>query len=44
MSMDDIFKLPKGDSDLTDISGKKKAKKKKGKQKFIETPYGRFPV
>lgn len=42
--MDDIFKLPKGDSDLTDTSGKKKAKKKKGKQKFIETPYGRFPV
>jgi len=35
MSMDDVFKLP-GSS-----TGKKK---KKGKQKFIETPYGRFPV
>lgn len=32
MSMDDIFKLP----------GTKK--KKKGKQKFIDTPYGRFPI
>lgn len=30
MSMDDIFKLPKGDNDLTDLSGKKKVKKGKG--------------
>ncbi len=36
MSMDDVFKLPGSSS-----TGKKK---KKGKQKFIETPYGRFPV
>lgn len=34
MSMDDVFKLP----------GSTGKKKKKGKQKFIETPYGRFPV
>ena len=33
MSMDDVFKLPGGQK-----------KKKKGKQKFIDTPYGRFPV
>lgn len=37
MGMDDIFNLPS--------DGKKKKKAKgKGKQKFIETPYGRFPV
>jgi len=33
MSMDDIFNVNAGQK-----------KKKKGKQKFIETPYGRFPV
>jgi len=32
MSMDDVF----------NVSGGKK--KKKGKQKFIDTPYGRIPV
>jgi len=35
MSMDDIFNVN---------AGQKKKKKGKGKQKFIETPYGRFPV
>ncbi len=34
MSMDDIF----------NVSGGQKKKKSKGKQKFIETPYGRIPV
>ena len=33
MGMDDIFNVSGG-----------KTKKKKGKQKFIETPYGRIPV
>lgn len=35
MGMDDVFNLP---------SDGKKKKKAKGKQKFIETPYGRIPV
>jgi len=37
--------MPGGMDDVFNIDmGQKKKKKGKGKQKFIETPYGRFPV